>query len=449
MGIFHLTQTKTMPFITEAIDFNDYKGINLAAGVDPRDAVRMDQLTPVVTDVQNLIEGLTNYVQTTQFGSMFTTAAQNANLFNGTQVSDAIAAALAGLPQPEERLGGVAVKDFVLGTLAEALALAPTLGLTASDSGNIDDAAQSCLLVISPSMAETGLYQLKTDGTLDKLNEELFGSGLGYYTEFVAVASASRRGRQFAIVNMDEATYQFQAVEVPYTDEYVGLGPITVSQVNKSINFRFSAADFVVDSQGEFQLIPALKNAILSIPQISQDLDALEQVVQDLNTSLSSQISALSAEIQALGTTVSGHTQNISSIQTSLGNALSRLAQLEIDALRISDFAKNQEIWFYQTGNGPVIGYVQDGQGQWNPAPNSLVQALTETTSHIEVKINHGRGVPVTPLYSYTDMNGTRLKSTHLYGIEAIDDASINVLVEKDKRVKLSFPAGILAAAFN
>lgn len=438
-----------MPFIAEQMNFNGYRGVNLEAGVDPRDAVRVDQLTPVIADLQNLINGMSNYVQTSQFGPMFTTAAQNADLFSGTQVNTAIAAALAGLPQPDERLGGVAVKDFVMGTLAEAIALTPTLGLLASDSQDIDDAAQTCVLVISPDIAETGLYQLQTDGSLFKLNESLFVSGLGFYTEFVAVASANRRGRQFAIVAMTEATYQFQAVEVPYTDEYMGVGAITVSAVNKTINFRFSAADFVVDNQGEFQLLPALRDAALRVPQLEQDLNALEQVVQDLNTSLSNQISALSLEIQNLGSTVSGHTQNISSLQVDLGGALTRLAQLEIDALRISDFAKNQEIWFYQTGSGPLIGYVQDGAGQWNPAPNSLVQAIGETTSHIEVKINHGRGLPLTPLYSYTDLNGTRLKSTHLYGIEAIDDMSINVMVEKDKRVKLSFPAGILGTAFN
>lgn len=434
-----------MPFIAEHMDFNGYQGKNLAAGVEGTDAVRMDQLTPIANEVQDLLASLANYVQTSQFGNLFASAAQNADLFSGSQVNAAIVAALAGLPDPAERLGGIAVKDFVMGTLAEAEALAATLGLTASDSGSIDDAAQSCLLVVSPSIAETGLYQLRTNGTLFKMNSDLFTAGLGYYTEFVAVAGATRRGRQFAVVEMVEAAEQFQVVEVPYTDEYMGLGPITVSYVDKTINFRFSAADFIVDQQGEFQLLPALKRSIEEIPEIKVDLEALTQVVQDLNDSLSNQISQLSSTVQNLSQTVDGQAQNISSLQSSLGEALSRLAQLEIDALRVSDFAKNQEIWFYQTGNGPVIGYVKDDQGQWNPAPNSLVQAIAETTNHVEVRIAHGRGVPVTPIYSYTDINGERLRSTHLYGIEAITDSSVNVLVEKDKRVKLTFPAGVKA----
>jgi hypothetical protein len=437
-----------MTFITANINCQDYKLTNLALGVDPKDSVRMDQLSPVVADVQNLISGMSNYVQSAQFPALFTTAAQNADLWNGTQVNTAIAAALAGIPEAEARLGGVAVKDFVLGTLAEAQALAPTMGLTASDSNSIDDAAQSCILVVAPTIAETGLYQLHTDGTLHRLNADLFLAGLGYYTEFVAVASPTRRGRQFAVVELDSTTNQFQAVEVPYADEYMGLGPIVVSQVNKSINFRFSASDFVVDAQGEFQLHEALKQAIGQIPGLASDLNALEQVVQDLNDSLSSQIATLSQEVQALAQTVSGHTQNISGLQTSLGDALARLAQLELNALRIADFARTQEIWLYQSGNGPLMGYVKDAQNNWNPAPSNLVNVIVETTSHFEVQINHDRGVPSTPIYSYTDANGTRLKSTMFYGIEAIDDSSINLMVEKDKRVMMTFPASILGSKF-
>jgi hypothetical protein len=435
-----------MPFITQNIDCQEYKLTNLALGVEPKDSVRFDQLSPVVADVQNLIAGMSNYVQSAQFPALFTTATQNADLWNGTQVNTAIAAALAGMPEAEARLGGVAVKDFVMGTLAEAQALASTMGLTASDSNSIDDAAQSCILVIAPTIAETGLYQLHTDGTLHSLNADLFLAGLGYYTEFVAVASPTRRGRQFAVVELDSNTNQFQAVEVPYSDEYMGLGPIVVSQVNKSINLRFSAADFVVDAQGEFQLHSALRQAIAQVPGLAADLNALEQVVQDLNDSLSTQIATLSAEVQALAQTVSGHTQNISGIQTSLGSALARLAQLEIDAIRLADFSRTQEIWLYQSGNGPLVGYVKDVQGNWNLAPGDLVDVLVETTSHFEVQINHGRGVPSTPIYSYTDANGTRLKSTMFYGIEAIDNSSTNIMIEKDKRVMLTFPATIFGA---
>jgi hypothetical protein len=228
----------------------------------------------------------------------------------------------------------------------------------------------------------------------------------------------------------------------------MGLGPIVVSQVNKSINLRFSAADFVVDASGEFQLHSALKAAIAQIPGIAADLDALEQVVQDLNTSLSRQIAALSQQVQALAQTVSGHTQNISGLQTSIGGALARLAQLEIEALRLSDFARTQEIWLYQSGNGPLLGYVKDVQGNWNLALGDLVDVMAETTSHFEVQINHGCGVPTTPIYSYTDANGRRLKSTMWYGIEAIDDLSTNIMIEKDKRVMLTFPATILGSKF-
>jgi hypothetical protein len=95
-----------------------------------------------------------------------------------------------------------------------------------------------------------------------------------------------------------------------------------------------------------------------------------------------------------------------------------------------------------------LMGYVKDAQNNWNPAPSNLVNVIVETTSHFEVQINHDRGIPLTPIYSYTDANGTRLKSTMFYGIEAIDDSSINLMVEKDKRVMMTFPASILGSKF-
>jgi hypothetical protein len=437
-----------MSFLTQNINCQDYKLINLEKGTDAKDSVRFDQLTPVIADVENLISGLTNYVQSAQFPNLFNAAAAAGDLFSGTQVNTAIATALAGLPAAEDRLGGVAIHDAILGTLAQAQAAVSGLGLTPMDSGDIEDAVQSGVLVVSPNIAESGLYQLQTNGQLVNLNAALMARNLGYYTEFVVVASNGRRGRQFAVTELNEAANQFQPVEVPYTDEYMGTWPIVVSNMDKSISFNFSANDFVIGNGGEFQLLPAFKQAIAQIPGISQNLTALEEVVQDLNDSLSQQIQGLTADIQALEQTVSGHAQNISEIRTDLGDALFRLATLEQNAIVIADFAKTQEIWFFNTGNGPTIGYVQAQDGQWNPAPAALLEVIAETTSHLEIRIKHDRGVPIQPMYSYTDLNGVRLKSTMFYGIEVIADNSINVLIEKDKRVKLTFPAGVRSGLF-
>lgn len=437
-----------MAFLTQDIECQDYKLVNLAKGVNPKDSVRFDQLSPVVNDVENLISGLANYVQSSQFPNLFTQAAAAADLVSNTQVNTAIAAALAGIPAADERLGGVAVHDVFLGTLAQAAAAAAGLGLTPLDSGDIEDSVQSGLLVVSPVLAESGLYQLRTDGTLFNLNPALMARRLGYYTEFRVVPANGRRGRQFAVSALDELNNQFQPVEIPYVDEFMGLGPIVVRNVDKSINFNFSAADFVLGSGGEFQLLPAIRQAIVQIPGIAENLTALEGVVQDLNDSLSQQIQSLTQTVQGLSQTVSGHAQNISGIQTSLGDALARLVTLEQNAIVISDFARTQEIWFFNAGDGPTIGYVQAQDGQWNPAPIALLEVLAETTSHLEIRVNHDRGVPVQPIYSYTDLAGTRLKSTMFYGIEALSDNSINILVEKEKRIKLTFPAGLRSTLF-
>jgi hypothetical protein len=433
-----------MSFAASNIDFQDrYKLTNLVNGVDGGDSVAMRQLVPVLADIQAMTANMSNYVQSAQFGDLFNSARNNADLLSGSQVNAAIAAAIAGIPPAESRLASLAVKTVFEGSLADAQVAAPTMGLIASDSGDFEDASSSCVLVNSPNPAETGVYQWRTNNTLQSLNATLIAAQLGYYTRFYVITSGNRPGREYAIISLDAANNGFEVEEIPYTDEYTGLGPIVVNNQNKTINLSFSAADFVVTGGGEFQLHQAVKAALAQMPVLVQDLDALETIVNDLNANLSNQIQTLTGQVNALSQTVSGHTQNISTLQTSLGDALARIAQLEVSAMRLGDLQDTIAIWF-QAG----IPSIKNALGVWVPAPSNLVQEISGNADVGIYRIIHSRGVPILPIYAEANNQGQATRVGFIYRTIGLTPDWIELEVEKYKGVILTFPAGIKSTAF-
>ena len=335
-------QTKT--FSAENISFQDrYKLTDLMNGVDDGDSVAMRQLTPLANDIQSILGSLGNYLQGSQFAGLFNQAATTANLQNNTQVQAAIANALAALPEAESRLASVACKVVYQGSLATmTAAILNGFGLTASDAGNIDDASTSCVLVDSPIAGETGLYQLNTTGSLTSLNPALFAANMGYYTRFYIIDNS----REFAIRQLNAASNGLEVEEIPYTDEFSGLGPIVVSNLNKTVNLKFKATDFVVDADG-LNLHPALISAIGEIPGLASTVMALESLVNDLNTTLSAQITGITGQVTIL-------TGQVSALQTKIANSFANYLEI----LFIAGAPK------VRTANG------------WESAPSGLVQEI-------------------------------------------------------------------------
>lgn len=431
------------PFSASNIHFQDrYKITGLTNGVDGGDSVAMRQLLPVVADVQNLINQMGDVVMESDFANRFAAAVTSADLQNSTQVSAAIAAALSGLPEPESRLISVAVATVFQGTLADA-ANAQFPDVTPSDSLDIDDAASSCILIDSPTTGETGIYQKRTNGVLSSLNAALFAQQLGFYSRFYVIASGSRPGREFAIVALDATAGTLEIEEIPYTDEYVGLGPISVSNQNKTINLRFSANDFVlVGSENEFTLHPALRAAINLIPGLQQQFTDLEGDVEALSETLTEQVSLLTGQIQSLQQTQQLQAQNISSLQASMGDLLARLATLEVTALRKSHVAGPMDVYF-QSGS-PML---KNAQGMWEAAPPAIVQQIGGTADNGIYLITHNRGLTSFPDYWECNASGSPVARCVAYQIVAFTENTLSVQVETYKNVMLMFASGIKAAA--
>jgi hypothetical protein len=407
----------TQAFFSENISLQDrYKLTGLINGVDGGDSVAMRQLTPLTQDIQTLFNSLSNYIPTASFANLFNQARTGANLQDQAQVAAAIAAALQGLPEPESRLASVACKTQYQGTIAALTAATIAgFGLTASDDGNIDDASTSCVLIDSPIAGETGLYQLKTNGQLQKLNQALFGANMGYYTRFYVIDSS----REFAIRQLDAATNAVEVEEIPYTDEFTGLGPIVVSNLNKTINLKFKATDFVLDGDG-LNLHPAFRDAIDLIPGLQSSLTSLTTLVNDINSSLSQQITALTGQVTTL-------TGQVSAIQNKLSNA----------------FADVLEILFLAG-----VPHTKGLTGTWDLAPSGFVQELNGDADKGLMRVTHNRGVRIRPDYFEANQAGENQAMAAGFFCGAVEPNFFEVRIEKYKPVKLMLPAGLKAAAF-
>lgn len=409
-----------------------YRATDLRPGVDASDAVVMSQLTPVIQDIQSLFTDISTRLKSSEFGAQFSQLRNQLNLQDAPQVQALIAAALANLPDPEQRLAAVAVHSAFEGTLSQLAPAVGGLGLVANDSGDVDDANTSCVLLKSPDPAETGLYQLRSNGSLVNLNSGLFGLNLGYYTRF-NVTSASQVGRTYAVAALSAATNEIDVVEIPYEDEYTGLGPIVVSNVNRTVNLLFSAADFVMGGDG-FSLHPAVKDAIASIPGLEANLNALSDLVTTANAALSQQIIQLGAQVEALSQTVQSHGNSLSAIQGSVQAVLAKLN---------ASFVNVQEILFI--AGSPQI---RSANG-WIPAPGLLAQELSGDANKGLFRIQHDRGVMVCPQYFEANQQGEAQQACTMFRLQDVGKDSFSVEVEKYKPVLVVIGAGLTAQAFQ
>jgi hypothetical protein len=421
-----------MSFSATDINFQErYKLTGLKNGVDAGDSVAMRQLTPVLNDVQTLFAGLQSSLRSNDFGPLFNQYRTQLALQDGNQVEAAIAAALAGMPDPEQRLASVAVHSVFVGPLADLTASIASFGLTSSDNG-IDDSNISCVLLDSPVATETGLYQMRSNGSLMKINGELFSTNIGYYTRFYVI-NGSQPGREFAVTGLDVQASGLEVTEIPYNDQYVGLGPIQVSGVNKTINFNFSAADFVLAADG-FGLHPAMKAAIALIPGLSDSVEALTDLINGLNTTLSNQINALTGQVTALTQTVASQATNLSSMQTQLQGLAQKLA---------NSFANIQEIFF-----AAGVPQIRSGNS-WGPAPSSFVEELSGDASVGIYRIYHNRGLATMPVYLEANNQGEPQAACFAFKLQAMTENYVQLTVEKYKPVLILFEAGLKASAFS
>ncbi len=401
-----------MTFLPQNIDCQDlYQLKNLINGTEDGDSVAYRQLKPLEQDITNIFQTLSDLPNTLD------TYRAAKDLQDEDQVLALIAQALQDMPDVESRLASVAVKTVYQGTLTAAQAAIASFNLTASDSGSIDDANVSCILLDSPTTGETGVYQLNLAGQLVKLNASMFAENLGYYTRFYAIESENRPGREFAVTGLDDTTSSFEVEEIPYTDEYAGLGPITVSNLNKTINLKFSALDFVVNDNGEFALLPALRQAIGMVPGLSEAVATLTVTVTDLvNT------------VQAQGL-------SISQLQTQVQGVLDKLS---------TAFANVQHVFFE---NG--IAKIKDQNNSWTAAPVGFVQELAGGSADQGLfRINHNRGVQTLPNYFQADSLGNPKRMAAFLPTEDVSANSVDVWVEKYTTIVLSFPAGLTSSAF-
>ncbi len=416
-----------MTFTAENISFqNRYKNTNLVNGVDPGDSVAMRQLTPLAQDIQQTIASLAGYVKTADFGASFNQFRGQANLQDLGQVEAAIAAALAGLPEPSSRLASVAVKTVHQGNLASMTpAVIAQFGLQASDSSDIDDSNVTAILLDSPVAGESGLYQLRTNGQMQSLNAALVAANLGYYSRFYIIDSS----REFAIRSLNLGAGTLEVEEIPYVDEYTGLGPIEVSNLNKTINLNFSALDFVMGADG-FALNPAIKSALALIPGLQQAIDTVSDLLSDLNTNLSNQITQLTGQITQLTGQVTAQGNSLSALQSTIQSIVDQLA---------NSFASVQEILFL---NG--VPNIRSAQG-WIAAPSTLVQELSGDIDKGLFRISHNRGVMTVPTYFESNQLGEVQKACFLFDITALSDNAIEMKVEKYKPVLVLLQAGLKA----
>jgi hypothetical protein len=422
-----------MSFSPSDISFlNRNKLTDLINGVNEGDSVAMRQLTPLISDIQATAASLANYVKTADFPAAFGAAATQSSLQNKTQVDAAIAAALMGLPAPESRLASVAVKTVFTGALSGLTAtVLAGFGLTPSDAGNIDDANATCVLVDSPSAGETGLYQLRTSGELQKLNAALFTANLGYYSRFYVIDSS----REFAIRSIDAAAAAMEIEEIPYHDEYSGLGPIVVSNLNKTINLKFNANDFVMGSETEgFSLHPAIRASLDLIPGLQSSIASLATLLDSVNASLSQQIAQVTGQVVQLTGQLASHGTSISALQSSVQSILDKLA---------SSFANVQEILFVSGA-----AQVRNAQGAWVPAPSALVQEVSGDANNGIYRINHNRGIMTVPNYFRANQLGEAMQACFLFNTSAVTKDMVELQVEKYAPVLLVMPAGLKASAF-
>lgn len=426
-----LNQSQNTTFSASNISMQEkWRLTNMLNGVEDGDAVAFRQLKPLTQDIQAIQNALANYVQTANFGTLFNQFRTAGNLQDATQVEAAIAAALAGLPEAESRLASVAVKTLYQGAIANlTAAIVNGFGLIANDSGDIDDSNVSCVLVDSPVAGETGLYQLNSNNQLQKLNSALFASNLGYYTRFYVIDSS----REFAIRSIVEASFGLEIEEIPYVDEYAGLGPIEVSNLNKTINLRYSALDFVMGADG-FALHPSIKDALNLIPTMQSALDSLTTGFQELNSYVSQAISDLTGQVTSLTGTVNTQGRSISALQNALQAIQSKLSNA---------FAKYQEIFFF----GGVAN-VRDGSGNWMLAPNGMVQELSGDADTGIYRITHDRGTVVIPSYFEANQIGEAQMACSNFQLGSMAANDFEIRVEKYKPVLIMLPAGVSGAAF-
>jgi hypothetical protein len=419
-----------MTFSAENLSFqNRYKLTDLVNGVDAGDSVAMRQLTPLAQDIQQVIASLATYVKSADFGSMFNQFRTQANLQDLSQVEAAIAAALAGLPEPSTRLASVAVKTVHQGNLASMTpAVIAQFGLQASDSGDIDDVNVTGLLLDSPIAGESGLYQLRSNGQMQSLNAALVAANLGYYSRFYIIDSS----REFAIRSLDLGAGTLEVEEIPYVDEYTGLGPVVVSNLNKTINLNFSALDFVMGADG-FSLNPAIRSALNLIPGLQQAIDTVSDLLSDLNATLSNQITQLSGQVTQLSGQVITQGNNLSALQTTVQMLMDKVTNA---------FANVQEILFL---NG--VPNVRGANG-WVSAPNSFVQELSGDADKGLFRISHNRGVKTVPSYFEANQAGEVQRACVLFDLRAVTDDTIEMRVEKYKPVLVMLSAGLQASAF-
>lgn len=394
------------------IHFQDrYQLTGLINGTEDDHSVAYRQLKPLEQDITSIFNTLNNLPATLD------AYRTDKDLQDEDQVIALIGQAMQNLPDVESRLASVAVKTVYQGTLSAAQATIATFNLTASDSGDIDDSNVSCILLDSPTAGETGVYQQTLAGQLVKLNSSMFAMSLGYYTRFYVIESENRPGREFAITGLDSVTSSVEVEEIPYNDEYAGLGPITVSNLNRTINLKFSAFDFIVNNDGEFALLPELRQAILKVP-------GLEQAVADLSVTVAGLVQAVQL-----------HGQSISQLQTSVQGILDKLSVA---------FANVQHIFFE---NG--VPKIKDQTGSWTAAPLALAQELAGGTADRGLfRINHNRGVMTIPSYAHSDTLGNPKRMAAFLDTDDMSANSIDLWVEKYTTVTVSFPSGLTASAF-
>jgi hypothetical protein len=421
-----------MSFAATDINFQDhYKATGLKSGVDAGDSVAMRQLTPVLSDVQTLFAGLQASLRSNDFGPLFNQYRVQTALQDGGQVTAAIAAALAGIPDPEQRLASVAVHSVFVGSHQDMVVNRDNFGLTPSDQG-LDDSNTSCVLLDTDVEDEAGLYQLLPSGIFRCINPELFSNNVGYYTRFYII-KGDQPGREFAVTNLNTVTTWMAVAEIPYSEEYTGLGPIQVLGTNKTINFKFSAADFVL-ATNEFGLHPAIKTAIAMIPGLHDSVEALTDLINGLNTTLSNQINALTGQVTNLTQTVASQATNLSSMQTQLQGLAQKVA---------NSFANIQEVFF-------VAGVPQIRSGtSWAPAPSSFVEELSGDASVGIYRIYHNRGVATMPVYLEANNQGEPQAACFAFKLQAMTANYVQIAVEKYKPVLILFEAGLKASAFS
>lgn len=426
-----LNQASNSTFTATNISFQEkWRATDMPNGVNDGDAVAMRQLTPLAADILAISTSLGQYVKTADFGSVFNQYRTSTNLQNGTQVDAAIAAALQGLPAPESRLASVAVAKVYQGTIANlTTAMVTGFGLIPNDSGDLDDSNVSAILIDSPVAGESGVYQLKSNNQLQKLNAALFAANLGYYSRFYVIDSS----REFAVRSLDTATFGLEIEEIPYIDEYAGLGPIEVSNLNKTINLKFSALDFVMGADG-FAIHPNLKSALNLIPTLQSAVEALTTGFQDLNTQVSQAITDLTGQVTTLTGAVTTQGQSISALQNALQAIQTKLANA---------FSKYQEILFL----GGVAN-VRDAAGIWMLAPNTMVQELSSDADTGIYRVTHDRGTIAIPSYFEANQVGEPKVACQNFQLGNMTQNTFDIRIEKYKPVLVMLPAGVSSAAF-